>query len=683
MSHNNSLNYRPDIDGLRAIAVLSVLIYHAFPQWLPGGFIGVDIFFVISGYLISSILFKKMDTNELSFSEFYKRRIHRIFPALLLVIFISLVFGFFALYPEEYSKLGKHSVAGILFFSNFTFLNEVSDYFNPVSEQKPFLHLWSLAIEEQFYIVWPFLLVAARRYRRLPTEYFLIALILLSFIFNVIDTKYNQINAFYLPVFRFWELLSGSLLSWIRIYRPSLFRFSSDKETDEVSPSFFNISNLISLVGFSLIVIGLALIDRSTKFPGFAAAIPVLGAVFLIYAGANSWWNRKILGSRLLVFVGLISFPLYLWHWPLLSFSNIIESGSPRWEIRTGAVILSFLFATLTWAYLEKKLRFNFQKKVTQGILIAALFIAIIGEIVFLSGGKNHNDAKPSALLEYQIATMFEQTKCSESFFQKIGGKIEFCNYLQVGAEPEVALIGDSHANHLYYGLFQAYVKKMNRNVINLSNPACAGLYGVIRTPGTERCSMFDGIFEYVIGNPKIKTVILSDRGSMYIGESSPDRKEIPWDYKIRNQSRPDLNSNQSAYEYSLISTVRKLLEHEKEVILAVDIPELDFDPEACGAQRPIHFYNSQLKDPCAISKAQFETHRNAYREIIEKVAKEFSGKKLKVWEPWKSLCDNNYCWAAKEGKILYSDKHHLNYIGSELVTQSLMSGIILPPEKL
>jgi peptidoglycan/LPS O-acetylase OafA/YrhL len=213
--------YRPDIDGLRAVAVLAVVAFHAFPSWAKGGFIGVDVFFVISGYLISIIIFENLERGTFSFTEFYARRIRRIFPALLLVLIVCLTIGWFTLLADEYKQLGKHTVAGAGFISNFILWNEAG-YFDNSAETKPLLHLWSLGVEEQFYIFWPLLLWFAWKHKfSLLTLTILVALA--SFVLNIKGIKHDMVATFYSPQTRFWELLCGSLLSWITVYKKDVF----------------------------------------------------------------------------------------------------------------------------------------------------------------------------------------------------------------------------------------------------------------------------------------------------------------------------------------------------------------------------------------------------------------------------------------------------------------------------
>lgn len=375
--HLSHPKYRPDIDGLRAVAVLAVVVFHAFPNWLKGGFIGVDIFFVISGYLISTIIFENLDKGTFSFSEFYARRIKRIFPALLLVLLACFSLGWFVLLSEEYKQLGKHIVAGSVFISNFVLWNE-SGYFDHSAETKPLLHLWSLGIEEQFYILWPFLLWFAWK-RKFNLLMMTMGVACASFILNLIYVQQDMVATFYSPLSRFWELLSGSLLAWFTLYKKSIF-------TNRQKSDGKRIANVLSLSGFLLLTYGFWAIHKETLFPGKWALVPVLGAILIITAGDKAWFNRTILSHKIVVWFGLISFPLYLWHWPLLSFATIVEGDTPSPIIRIAAVALSITLAWFTYRFIERPLRFGKNTKI-RFLIILMVMMSGIGCIAYSSNG--------------------------------------------------------------------------------------------------------------------------------------------------------------------------------------------------------------------------------------------------------------------------------------------------------
>ncbi|UUY09839.1 acyltransferase family protein [Pseudomonas sp. J452] len=391
-SHLSHPKYRPDIDGLRAVAVLSVVAYHAFPDLMKGGFIGVDIFFVISGFLISTIIFENLDRGTFSFSEFYARRIRRIFPALILVLFSCLIFGWLVLIPDELNQLGKHIAAGAGFISNFILWSEAG-YFDNSAETKPLLHLWSLGIEEQFYIVWPLALWIAWK-GKFNTLMVTIGVALASFALNLKGIQQDTVATFYSPQTRFWELLSGSALAWFALYKKDSFTgfnprvgswLTKASYRDEVEADGNTLSNVISFFGLSLLVYGFWSINKDLSFPGWRAILPILGATLIIWAGPKTWINRKILSSKLAVWFGLISFPLYLWHWPILSFAKIIEADVPSPYIRIAAVVLSVVLAWITVKFLEKPFRFGDSKVRLKLLTLCGAMLALGSTGIFVS----------------------------------------------------------------------------------------------------------------------------------------------------------------------------------------------------------------------------------------------------------------------------------------------------------
>ncbi|WP_300036345.1 acyltransferase family protein [uncultured Roseobacter sp.] len=359
--------YRAEIDGLRAFAVLSVVSYHAFPAGLPGGFTGVDVFFVISGYLITAHIFTSLDEDKFSFLDFFQRRIRRIFPALILVMVSSLIFGWFALISEELQQLGKHLFSGAAFIVNFVLVSE-SGYFDTAADTKPMLHLWSLAVEEQFYIFWPVVLwLAWRQHFNLIWITLLVAVA--SFCFNMRFVTPNPTEVFFWPFGRFWELLSGSILAWLTLYKRDaldLARKRIDTCIARIVP--FSVErgkiafteNIMALGGLCLLIYGFAEISSNAPFPSTWALVPVCGTLLTIAAGAAAWSNRIFMMNPVAVWFGLISYPLYLWHWPILSFLQIVESGEPpHRDARIVAVVLAILLAWLTVRFVEKPLRFG------------------------------------------------------------------------------------------------------------------------------------------------------------------------------------------------------------------------------------------------------------------------------------------------------------------------------------
>jgi len=377
-SHLAHLKYRPDIDGLRAVAVLSVVCYHAFPKWMPGGFIGVDIFFVISGYLISTIIFGSLGGDGFDYGEFYARRIRRIFPALVVVMAATFVAGWWVLLADEFSQLGKHVLASAGFVQNLVLWNEAG-YFDTAAESKPLLHLWSLAVEEQFYIFWPLLLGLAWKRKGRAVLIWMAVASALSFVLNVGSVHRSPEAAFYSPLSRIWELAAGAILAYTALRRQP-FRSVFHREST-------------SAAGLLFIALGLALIHREKAFPGWWALLPVLGACMCIAAGPGAWLNRRLLGSRIAVWFGLISYPLYLWHWPLLAYARVVAGDTPVRSVRMAAVLLAIALAWLTYRWLEKPLRRREGASVVTGLAAAMLALAALGAFAFLQLWQPRNDA--------------------------------------------------------------------------------------------------------------------------------------------------------------------------------------------------------------------------------------------------------------------------------------------------
>lgn len=371
----HSVKYRPDIDGLRALAVLSVVGFHAFPNWIKGGFIGVDIFFVISGFLISTILLEGLEKDSFSFLEFYKRRVKRIFPALILVLFFCLTLGWYALFPVKYKQLAKHISGGAGFISNFLLWHDTG-YFDNTADTKPLLHLWSLGIEEQFYIIWPFLIWFAWK-NKFSILKLTILVILISFLLNAKGINSNAVATFYSPQTRFWELLSGSLLAWLGVNKDYVLQKLKRKgawfSTQESMATI--LKNALSFFGILIILSGLYGYSKDTVYPGVWALAPVLGALCIIMAGKNTLVNHYLLSNPILVWIGLISYPLYLWHWPLLSFARIITDDVPDRKIRILAVGISIILAWVTYKWIEKPIRSGLHERLKVNFMVIFMIV--------------------------------------------------------------------------------------------------------------------------------------------------------------------------------------------------------------------------------------------------------------------------------------------------------------------
>lgn len=380
--------YRPDVDGLRALAVLGVILFHAGVPGFPGGYVGVDVFFVISGYLISGIVIRAIERGTFTFRDFYSRRINRIFPALILVLVTTLALGWYLLFRNEFFGLGKHVTAGAGFFSNFALLRETG-YFDAAAEKKPLLHLWSLAIEEQFYLFWPMLLAISWRIKpRFAWFAFLAGVASCTLAFVLSYTQHAQ-SSFYFPLTRLWELIAGFALLYLEL--PAL----SDPRYQARTPwlprsnlSAGTIANLKGWLGLSLILAAIFLLNNKIPWPSPLTVLPVLGSVLVISAGEKSWVNRKLFAHPAAVWVGLISYPLYLWHWPLLSYLRFVQPKGPSPTLIFAAIALSFILAYSTFRVIEHPIRSKSAGRGKRALVLFGLMTIVAGVGAFTWQGR-------------------------------------------------------------------------------------------------------------------------------------------------------------------------------------------------------------------------------------------------------------------------------------------------------
>lgn len=453
-----SQKYRPDIDGLRAIAVLLVLNFHAFPDAVRGGFVGVDVFFVISGFLITGIITRELEAGRFSLVAFYNRRIRRIFPALIMVLAATLALGWFWMLPEAFAQLGSDSFASAAFLANIALLLQ-SGYFDIESVKKPLLHLWSLGIEEQFYLFWPLLLMLAARLR-ISVIAMAAVLGFASFLLNVALIGSNPVATFYLPFTRAFELLAGAVLAcgWSKV-----------DQSDAAS-------NWRAGIGMALIAASVALLDSHRAFPGWWAVLPVAGTVLLLSAPA-AWLSRIVLASRPLVWIGLISYPLYLWHWPLLVFGETIKFRPLTLLERELILFASGLLAGATYRFVELPFRLGrpSQRKMV-GLGAGMALIALAGMAVVWGRGFEFR-LPPEIRAMASVRTESFKWRFHECLLD-LGKETDFANTCVEGdRRPLVLIWGDSTAGALLPGLRKAQQTR-NFGIAQLTSSSCIPALG-------------------------------------------------------------------------------------------------------------------------------------------------------------------------------------------------------------
>ena len=642
-SHVTDHVYRPDIDGLRAIAVGSVVIFHAFPWLVPGGYVGVDVFFVISGFLITTNILGGLQGGTFSIRSFYDRRVRRIFPALATVLAATYALGWVSLFDKEFEQLGKHVAGGAFFVSNL-FLWAEAGYFDTASEVKPLVHLWSLGIEEQFYIVWPLLLWGMFRFgRKIGTSVVAstVALLIVSFVLGL--TSLDSVGGYYSPVNRFWELLVGALLAIV----------SFGRATPLVNRIGTNGARAVSTLGMVLVILPMFVLDGSSSFPGWNAVPPTVGAALLITSGPATWWGQQVLSRRAMVGIGLISYPLYLWHWPLLVYARIMSSGVPSAGIRVGAVVLAVVLSYLTYRLIERPLRFHRKRRtVVAGLVVA---VAAIGGLGAYTNAQNGLSGR--GFNEINIAIDPGEVR-----------DIDVISFIGCGLTPEVqelfadcrvdvrgaasyALIGDSKASTLIGGFMRTSLDDAYWTIIGGTRGLGSAVPLVSDDPSHERFQpLIVPAIETVIADPRIDTVVL--QGAIRAMFESPVETSFAW--------LPD-NPNYAKVESALRETVRRLVEGGKRVVLYVDNPALGA-PEDCSERRStIGLLNSLLVDEnptCSVSREDFVAHTAKYRDMLGRIADDPSGL-VSVFDPTEVFCDVETCDHIIDGVRLYSYTDH------------------------
>jgi peptidoglycan/LPS O-acetylase OafA/YrhL len=644
--------YRADIDGLRGVAILSVLGFHAYPEYFPGGFVGVDVFFVVSGFLITSIILRQLERSRFTLADFYARRIRRIFPALVIVLPACLLFGWFALLPDELEHLGKHIASAATFVSNFTLWQE-SGYFDRAAELKPLLHLWSLGIEEQFYLLWPVLILLLWKRRR-NIAVSIALLTAASFALSVAVAADRPTANFYFPFTRFWELGLGCLLAVVMQSSGPMKWFGNASAPGSDSLRRFT-GSALPIVGVGLIVAAIFLLDRRTTFPGWAALIPTVGAMCIICARTDSWFQRRIMASAGLVFIGLISYPLYLWHWPLLSYATILEAGTPENTVRFAAVLLSVALAWLTFACFERPVRAQRSTRVSLSLAAGLLILGVAGLVIYATSGFAHRfDSTRVAAIQPEPRT---NALCVERF---PGKEFNYCKSTSA-APPAAVIMGDSRAQGIYDGI--AALMGSRYPLMLLGRGGCPPLLDArFEYAVKEDCNEIWNEFSKYVREVKPSVVILVGGGSSLVGDSTNGRGETA-----------PLQVREAALKHGLRALIVALQETSR-VIYVRELPTFDSAP-SCFLRR-IRLPRSKCSP--TVDRNAVEEELAAYNRIVDDVERQFPA--LRVVDSIPALCGGTVCsQQSQSGEIIYRDDIHLSSAGGRrfVRTSGLLTAMV------
>lgn len=629
------LEYRPDVDGMRAIAVLAVIVFHAAPKLLPGGFVGVDVFFVISGFLISGIILRALSRKSFSLLGFYGRRIKRIFPALIVILIAIWALGRSMLLSYEFLTLGKHIASGAGFIFNLTLYWDTNVYFGAITS--PLIHLWSLGVEEQFYLFWPLFLLMTWKLGKLQLGA-IIAAAAISFVLNVSAIFSHPLASFYLPWNRLWELALGAMLAHTQLRKDSRL----DSIPRGLTARWPLLERLFhphvrGFIGLVLILASCWIINEDRAFPGWWALGPCVGAFLLISAGPQSWVNRHILSQRTMVFVGLISYPLYLWHWPLLSLVHTADwrDFTPVFEI--GVVALSFVLATLTYKYVERPIRSS-QKTMPLARALFAVMVVCLA-VGYLTFKEKIPPRWVPANIEQFMATAAEGFPYPDQD-----------GYVTVGKGPRrVLLIGDSTLAQ-YYSRFNKLLADHPENThqaVFAWKPGCAPDSELALIFQKECGELVQSAIEYA-RDPQVDTVVIGFCWYAYfvrildtdhVGENGP---LVPGtDRALENVRR----------------MVTEFVKEGKRVYLLLQLP---VDPG---------FAPMQMVERTVLSPGFRINARPAARAVLERTFDPFVSKLLgiahdtgaNVIDPMNYVCDSTRCSPlTPTGEPMYHDTWHL-----------------------
>lgn len=610
----HSIDYRPDIDGLRAIAVLLVILFHA-DLLFPGGFIGVDIFFVISGYLITAQILTHIASNSFSFIDFFSRRICRLLPALQVMVLFTLFLGYFLQLPTSYKELANSACYQQILSANFFFWKNTG-YFNGDAELKPLLHTWSLAVEEQFYIFFPILLILTRIFLRNYTTVTLFLLTVLSLLLSEYASHHHRSAAFFLLPTRSWELMLGSLTLFL----------PENKANYSRTKKLLSFLSLCSIFAVSLTY------NKTTTFPGLHAVIPCFATATIIYLGNHNQHSFALLRSRMIVTIGLMSYSLYLWHWPIFAFTRELLGVNLDTWLRVSLVLLAMPVAFLSWKYIEQPFRTLKNKSFYARYLLLTTPL-VYGLAFFVDKSNGIPNRVPDRFTRYQAASQ------SIAFIHETtpeqADRGEFPVYGKPNSQRKCVLWGDSHAMSLMPGLDYAG-KSMNVTIIQATHSSTPPLFDFIdiyETGLNEETPRFaNAVLAYCIAN-KVEMVILAGA----------------WYSYARN----------ARFEQQLRETIAVLEKENIMVIFVYDIPIQDRGPLEFATR-------AWWKMPIDFSIPR-EKHLNTNAKVLQTIPKCVSTKTT-IIDPSVSFAFGQRFTGEGNGKIYYRDNQHLSIDGGLLL---------------
>lgn len=655
-----ALPYRPDIDGLRAIAVLAVVLFHAKVGPFTGGYVGVDVFFVISGFLITSIVVREIESGTFSFANFYERRIRRIFPALFLVIGACLIAGWFALTPNDYKDLATSAINTAIFISNISF-NRRAGYFAPAAETQPLLHTWSLAVEEQFYAIAPLALLGLLRISRSQRAAIFLALAAASLAYAAYGVHKEWSSAFYLLQSRAWELMVGMALGLGRVPR------IASRATAEAMAALGLIMILAAVVGFT----------AATPFPGLAALLPCIGAALVIHSGGEAPATaHKVLASSPAVFVGKISYSLYLWHWPLLAFAAYELGDEFPSSIRLALIACAILLAIATWALVEqpaRRRRGGASQQRVFGMALATMSVCLLsGYAIKKTGGAIARLPAAAQAFARSIPQRTDRERlCSAEPGHRASGEPQCLLGDRKRNAPSFIFWGDSHALAVA-DQFSRVAQSQGRKGAFVAIGGCPPFLGLesISARRFAKCIEGSTALLHLLKRTDIRDVIMFARWAVY-SESTGSRSET--NVSVRRFVDGDVAGNRAEFARLFRQTVKAITTSGRRVTILAPVPEL-----------PYNLPSEVIKD---MMRGKFRDYSISTRDFAQRqtfvlslLIELDSIEDVRVLYPDHLLCDADKCQPL-EGQIpLYADDDHLSQAGAQRLEPLFQESLTPPP---
>lgn len=649
-----SVAYRPDIDGLRAVAVLAILLFHAHVPGFAGGYVGVDVFFVISGFLITKIIVTELDEGRFSFAGFYLRRIRRILPAFFVMLAVCGVVAWVKLYPKDLMAFGRAAAAAIAVVTNIDAWLQAG-YFDPASHTKPLLHTWSLSVEEQFYLVLPPALVIAVR-RGVPLAVLAWAGLVLSFAASVFWVREDPTGAFYLLPTRAWEFLVGSVLALRAV------PFPRGRAAQDV----------FGLSGLFMIAAAVFAYDDKMRFPGEAALLPCLGAALVIMAKGpdRTPVAARLLSVRPMVFTGLVSYSLYLWHWPIIVFHQLHIVRAPTGAETIGLIAASFAAGTLSWRFVETPLRRAGAGVPALRVFAATGAVALVGIAVGLAATRDGFPQRWSA----EMNRLFDQIEKPDMSFLALERPLAVPGIAHPdnaflatrgGGPSDLVIWGDSHASALFPFVKQAIDGGRIRAATIFAKGGCRPLPGTwIAFDGDTTCHAHNAaVLEYLKTSPETRVMIVSRWGLSLYGDVRP---------RGLGDGRPSLAREpgvtmtvpeaEAFFVERLAATVDALLAHGKEVTIVEPIPEIPLEGKRVVWQALIA---GQEPAGITVSIAEYAARYDAIERLFDTA---LGGKPVRRIALRRTLCPGDQCRLHDGGNVVWADNNHLTWEASAAV---------------